>query len=267
MAFTLVELLVVIAIVGILASLLLPTLIRAKFQGKNATCKNNLRQLGVALQMYTGNYRASPRHAIWVDFNSYLEWDQLLEQEIGSSQTILPTVHSDTGGFYSRSRVHPSFKCPFLVPFWPVDKNRNPLPDGARYGYNLWGVGGSSFYTPFLGLGAYDGQPESTWVAPSDTTAFGDPFSRSLHPLGDGRQRPFDWRPIRNLPPSVAFSGFEEKSKAGAKNHRRKFNKAFCDGHVEVEDFNKPFVDSDEYLRRWNIDNQPHREAWNSASN
>ena len=55
-------------------------------------------------------------------------------------------------------------------------------------------------------------------------------------------------------------------SKAGAKNQRRKFNKTFCDGHVETEDFNKPFIDSDTYLRRWNIDNQPHREAWDIAA-
>ena len=41
--FTLIDLLVVIAIIGMLTALLLPSLSRAKDQGRNAVCKNNLR--------------------------------------------------------------------------------------------------------------------------------------------------------------------------------------------------------------------------------
>src|SRR4051812_5344357 len=51
-AFTLVELLVVIAITAILAALLLPALSRGKKQARSASCKNHLRQAGLALQMY-----------------------------------------------------------------------------------------------------------------------------------------------------------------------------------------------------------------------
>ncbi|MCH2207807.1 MAG: type II secretion system GspH family protein [Lentisphaerales bacterium] len=52
--FTLVELLVVISIIGILTSMLIPSLNKAREAGKNAYCLNNLKQQGVATMVYTG---------------------------------------------------------------------------------------------------------------------------------------------------------------------------------------------------------------------
>ncbi len=54
-AFTVVELMVVVAIIGILASLVLPPLGRAKSRGQSIYCLNNLRQLGLSLHMYAGD--------------------------------------------------------------------------------------------------------------------------------------------------------------------------------------------------------------------
>lgn len=51
-AFTLIELLVVISIIGVLASLLLPVIGKAKEAGRGTVCLSNLKQLGIGLQLY-----------------------------------------------------------------------------------------------------------------------------------------------------------------------------------------------------------------------
>lgn len=55
-AFTLIELLVVIAIISILASILFPVFSRARAQARKTKCASNLRQIGLAVQMYAQDF-------------------------------------------------------------------------------------------------------------------------------------------------------------------------------------------------------------------
>ena len=71
--FTLIELLVVVAIIGILSSLLLPSLGKARDKGKAAVCKNNQKQLAIAFSMYMDdNDGMAPLCGTRYQWNDYL---------------------------------------------------------------------------------------------------------------------------------------------------------------------------------------------------
>lgn len=55
-AFTLIELLVIIAVIALLAAILFPVFTRAREQARKTACLSNLRQIGVALSLYTSDY-------------------------------------------------------------------------------------------------------------------------------------------------------------------------------------------------------------------
>ncbi len=124
--FTLIELLVVIAIIAILIALLLPAVQQAREAARRSTCKNNLKQLGIALHNYHETHKRFPctihTNKTWSSINSDHGGSWLVQLLPFLEQSTLynvldfnldPSHQAQTaGGQYAYTVEIPAFICP-----------------------------------------------------------------------------------------------------------------------------------------------------------
>lgn len=92
--FTLIELLVVIAIIAILAAILFPVFSQARESARQATCASNMKQIGIAMRMYSHDYDEMwvPEYTLGTNTNgaSTIPWIGFDNNNLGGSPSISP---------------------------------------------------------------------------------------------------------------------------------------------------------------------------------
>lgn len=127
--FTLIELLVVIAIIAILIALLLPAVQQAREAARRSSCRNNMKQLGLALHNYHDTFKIFPfgwdtRGSLWsAHILPYMDqanvYNSLIWQESGPGNWDLDTSPNER----ACETVIPTFICPSLPIAWQHDFN------------------------------------------------------------------------------------------------------------------------------------------------
>jgi prepilin-type N-terminal cleavage/methylation domain-containing protein len=114
-AFTLVELLVVIAVIAILAAIVLPVFAQAREKARQTTCVSNMRQMGLAVQMYGQDYDERLPLAATATNTSFLNWHNLVDPYVKSSQIwVCPSYNAPIRDIFGNFVCHYGYNSYYL---------------------------------------------------------------------------------------------------------------------------------------------------------
>jgi prepilin-type N-terminal cleavage/methylation domain-containing protein/prepilin-type processing-associated H-X9-DG protein len=162
--FTLIELLVVIAIIGILMALLLPAIQKVREAANRMLCGSNLRQIGIALHNYYGDYQKFPPGGItegtccstqsgtnWaIELLPYIEQDALYKRYNQAA------TNEHASNAFLRTQFVKPYVCPSDIDTTALD--RPASGPGSNLQYRRGSYRAVSGVLPFLGRGAADGR-------------------------------------------------------------------------------------------------------------